>query len=208
MLLRGHYVVNSTNQRKEYFFTMLENPTYYSCQMNFTAMYAKNTLEGGTTYINENPPTQVINSAGVLVWKGWDFPATKQYPLIIIDANYTMKDYLGYDVGTYPVAGTPISSTFDMIGHKTPEIYPVSAINIQTNLCRTDISIPNNIVFSFTQGNAVYGSLVNVEPKNLIWMRVPDGTYTQIELQFIDQDFNTMVILDNQVHITVLIRDV
>ena len=54
-----------------------------------------------------------------------------------------MKDYLGYDVGTYPVAGTPISSTFDMIGHKTPEIYPVSAINIQTNLCRTDISIPN-----------------------------------------------------------------
>lgn len=207
MLLRGHYLKNTSTQAIKYFFAMIENPTYYSCEMTFTAMYAKGSSES-SSYVNENPPTQTYDSSGNSIWRGWDLPSTKQYPKVIMDANYTLKDFLGYAVGTYPPTGTPISTYYDTLGSIAPATYPVSAVNIQSNFCRSDIAIPDNILYSFSQGNSNYGDIINIEPKNLIWMRIPDGTYSQLELQFIDQDFQPMKILDSQVNITVLIREI
>jgi hypothetical protein len=89
-----------------------------------------------------------------------------------------------------------------------PQTYPVSALNIQSNFCYSDIAIPNNILYSFSQGNSSYGDLINIAIQNLIWVRIPEGTYSQLELQFIDQDFNQMKILDSQVNIIILIRDI
>jgi hypothetical protein len=37
---------------------------------------------------------------------------------------------------------------------------------------------------------------------------VPDGVYNQLEITFIDQDFNPMVILDSQINMMILLRDV
>jgi len=207
-ILSGHYLKDSRTQNNVYFISLIENPAYYACQTTFTSMYAKGSTDAGTTYINENPPAQVYDSNGNLVWKGWDFPATKQYPLVIMDELYTIKDFLGYKSGSYPASGTLVATTYDLLGQLTPETYPVSAVNIQSNLCSSDIAIPNNILYSFSQGNTQYGDLITVEPKNLIWMRIPDGVYPQLELQFIDENFSSMKILDSQVNIIILIREI
>lgn len=207
MLLKGHYLKNSSSQSNKFFFSMIENATYYRCEMTFDSMFAKGSSEA-SGYVNENPPTQVYDSNGNLVWRGWDLPSTKQYMNVIIDPNYTVSEFLGYTYGIYPPVGTLVSSYYGTLGNKAPETYPVSAINIQSNLCKSDIAIPDNILYSFSQGNSPYGDLINVEPKNLIWMRIPDGTYSQLELQFIDQDFQPMNILDDQVNIIMLIHDV
>ena len=206
MLLRGHYLKNNSTQSNLYFISMIENPTYYACEMSFTAMYALGSSDA-SNYTNPYPPTQTYDGNGNLIWKGWQLPSTKQYPQVIIDSNYNMKDFLGFVVGYYPSSNTPISTSYDILGTIAPATYPVSAINIQSNFCQSDIAIPNNILYSFSQGNNNYGDLITVEPKNLIWMKIPDGTYSQLELQFIDQDFNIMKILDNQVNIIILIRD-
>jgi hypothetical protein len=209
MLLRGHYVVNSQTNNKMYFISFTENPAYYATEFSFLSMFAKGTADAGTNYINENPPSQIFNSSGNLINIGWDFPATAQYPqLLFDDATKTLKDFFGINQGIYPPIGTPVSHEFDMLGQVAPFTYPVSAINIQSNFCRSNIAIPDNILYSFSQGNSAYGDLINIEPKNLIWISVPDGTYSQLELQFIDQDFNPMKILDNQVNINILIRDI
>ncbi len=208
MLLRGHYLKDNKTQNKVFFVELIENPTYYACEITFTAMFAKGTADAGTNYTNENPPTQVYDTSGNLVWKGWDFPSSKQYPQVIMSSSSNMKEFLGFEVGTYPAPNSPIATTYDVLGTIAPMTYPVSAVNIQSNFCSNQIAIPNNIMFSFSQGNASYGDLIIKEPQNLIWCKIPDGTYSQLELQFIDQDFNPMKILDSQVNITLLIRDI
>ena len=119
MYLRGHYLKNSNTQKNVYFVNFIENPTYYGCQINFTSMYAKNSVDA-TTYINENPPTQVYNSNNVLVWKGWDYPILKQFPQVIMDTKYEMMTFLGYKVGYYPPSNTLVSTTFETLSQNTP----------------------------------------------------------------------------------------
>lgn len=208
MLLRGHYLKDTKTQNKVYFISLIENPTYYACQINFTSMFAKGSVDATTNYVNENPPTQVYDTNGNLVWKGWDFPTTKQFPQVLILSTNKMGDFLGFNVGTYPASNIPVTSSYSVLSQIAPNTYPVSAVNIQSNFVSNQIAIPNNILYSFSQGNSAYGDLILKEPQNLIWCKIPDGTYSRLELQFIDQDFNSMKILDNQVNILVMIRDI
>ncbi len=206
MLLRGHYLKQASNQNKVFFISFTENPTYYATELIFYSMYAFGTQ---TEFINENQPVSRIDpDTGATVWSGWKMPAVREYPKVIFSESSKMREFLGFNVGTYPPLYTPVNSMFDMLGQIAPMTYPVSAINIQSNFCYSNIAIPNNILFSFSQGNSSYGDLIVKDPQNLIWCRIPDGIYNQLELLFIDQDFNPMKILDNQLNITILIRDV
>jgi hypothetical protein len=198
MLLRGHYLKQASNQNKVFFISFTENPTYYATELIFYSMYAFGTQ---TEFINENQPVSRIDpDTGATVWSGWKMPATREYPKVIFSESSKMREFLGFNVGTYPAVGTPVNSMFDMLGQIAPMTYPVSAINIQSNFCYSNIAIPNNILFSFSQGNSSYGDLIVKDPQNLIWCRIPDGIYNQLELLFIDQDFNPMKILDNQLN--------
>jgi hypothetical protein len=207
MLLRGHYLKDANTQNNVYFISLIENPTYYACQITFKSMFARGTDNAGVNYINENPPSQVYDTNGNLMWTGWDYPTTQQYPKIIFTSEGKISEFLGFKPETYPVNAS-IATSYDILGTIAPQTYPVSALNIQSNLCYSDIAIPNNILYSFSQGSSPYGELINISPINLIWSRIPEGTYSQLELQFIDQDFNKMKILDSQVNIIILIRDI
>lgn len=207
MSLRGHYLKDSRTQNKVFFISLIENATYYACEMSFTSMYAKGSADA-SVFVNENPPTQVYDANGNLVWKGWDYPATKQFPQVVFSETGKIKEFLGFKIGTYPAVGTTVSTTFDLLGQIAPQTYPVSAINIQCNFCKSLIAIPENVLYSFSQGNASYGELIEVHPQNLIWCPIKDGGYNELELTFVDQDFESMEILDPQVNIMILIRDV
>lgn len=191
MFVRGHYLRNSKNNEIVFFISLTENAAYYACQINFTAMYTLSTI--GTNFIHENSTL-------------WSLPAVSAYPQVVLKSTNTMKDFLGFEVGVYP-NNAPLQSVYKVLGTVTPVVSPVSAINIQCNMCRSDIAIPDNVLYSFSQGNASYGDLLLKEPQNLIWMRVPNGTYSNLELNFLDQDFQPMKILDSQVNFIILIRD-
>lgn len=207
MLLKGHYVVDANTQKKLFFIEFIENAVYYATEITFTSMFAKGTPDAGTNYFNENPPSQDYDASGNLVWSGWDFPSTKQYPQIIFDDTSNIKKFLGFENSTIPASNTPVALTTDVLSSKAPETMPVSSVLIQTNFCRSDIAIPNNILYSFSSSNSSYGDILEKNPTNLIWMNVPDGTYSQIDLTFIDQDYQPMKILDNQLNITLLLRE-
>jgi len=206
MLLKGHYLIDTKTSNKIYFIEMIENPTYYACEITFTSMPAKSSFDP-TIYTHPNPPTTIIDGSGNTVYKGWDLPSYKNFPQVIMSSSSNMKEFLGYVAGTYPASNVPVTTTYDILGTVAPKTYPVSAVNIQSNFCKSDIAIPDNILYSFSQGNAPYGDLILKEPNNLIWIKIIDGTYSKLDLTFIDQDFNPMKILDNQVNIIILIRD-
>lgn len=198
MYLRGHYLVDSRTLNKIYFISLLENPTYYACELTFISMYAN----GTPNYTNENLPTQVSG-----VWKGWLQPTIKQYPQVIFSSLYEIKDFLGFTIGTYPDPSTAVISSYQILGTNTPVTYPVSAINIQSNMCKSEIAIPDNVLFSFSQGTSNYGDLIIKEPQNLIWSRIPKGTYNELRLEFVDQDFDSVLFLDDQINFIILIRE-
>lgn len=206
MLLKGHYVVDANSQKKVYFIEFVENAIYYSAQITFTSMFARGSADATTNYINENPPTQDYDENGNLVYKGWQFPAQKTYPKIIFDDTSNIKKFFGFDNETIPADNTPIALTTDVLSSKTPETMPVSSVLIQSNFCRNDLAIPNNILFSFSSGTSSYGDILEKSPTNLQWLNVPDGTYSQLDLTFIDQDYMPMKILDDQLNITLLLR--
>ena len=47
-----------------------------------------------------------------------------------------------------PPSSAIVSTYYGTLGNTAPETYPVSAINIQSNLCKSEISIPDNILYS------------------------------------------------------------
>lgn len=63
MLLKGHYLKDANTQNNVFFISMIENPTYYACQITFKSMYAKGTDNAGVNYINENPPSQIYDTS-------------------------------------------------------------------------------------------------------------------------------------------------
>lgn len=207
MLLNGHYVVDANTQKKLFFIEFIENPIYYSTEVTFTSMFARGSADATTNYFNENPPSQDYDTNGNLVWNGWDFPTTKQYPKIIFDDSSNIKKFLGFSNSIIPADNTPILPSTDVLSTQTPETMPVSSVLIQTNFCRSEIAIPNNILYSFSSASSNYGDILERNPSNLIWMKVPDGTYSQIDLTFIDQDYKPMKILDDQLNITLLLRE-
>jgi hypothetical protein len=200
MFLKGHYIVNKNTMAKTYLISLLENPTYYACEMSFTLCP---TLQQ-TIYLagSGNSPWVLPN--------GTTQPS--DYPKVIFNSSSTINNFLGFPSGSsYPPTFAPSvakAAVYDILGPNVPETYPVSSINIQSNLCYSNIAIPNNILYTFSQGNAFYGDLIIKDPQNLIWCRIPDGIYNQLELTFVDQDFNQMKILDNQLNITILLRDI
>ena len=207
MTLKGHYVIDNITLKKKYFIEFQENAIYYACQIKFTSMYQKNSIEQNN-YTNENPASQDYDINGNLINIGWDYPSSsKQYPQIIFDSvSNGMAKFLGFNLGTYP-QNAPMAIEHEILGG-APEVYPVSSILIQSNMCRSEISVPDNIMYTFSQGETQYGALINKEPSNLIWMRIPEGSYSQLEIQFIDQNYLPMKILDDQINVVLLIREI
>ena len=52
-----------------------------------------------------------------------------------------------------------------------------------------------------------FGSNLNYSPYALKWVKIASGTYQKLEIQIVDQNLNSMVILDNNVCISLLINN-
>ena len=61
-------------------------------------------------------------------------PAVREYPKVIFSESAKMREFLGFNVGTYPPLHTPVNSMFDMLGQIAPMTYPVSATTVSYTL--------------------------------------------------------------------------
>jgi hypothetical protein len=136
--------------------------------------------------------TQPSNFAG--------YPAFVTAPsFIVLNNNFT--NLIGFTPGTYG-GGSVDSSTMSFY---TPQGSVVNSVVVRCSLVsNNNCGFPSDILGSFPI-NAQFGSNITYDPSFKKWLKVKSGTYNNI-ITFVDQNFNTITILDSNVCITLLIK--
>lgn len=165
--LNNHYMLDVDGIRT-YFLSIVANDSYYRTTIisNVVAL-----PPGGS-----NPNSLVTGSTMQLVLPNTNF-----------------KTILGFNAGTYPP--TSGSSSFAVNGPNIPVISSVSSVLVACNVSNNDFNQYRDVVAVFSP-NATYGSLLRIEPTQFIWYPVFDGSYSNVSLQFYDQNYNPLQLID------------
>lgn len=176
MISNGLYLVDSSGDFV-YYLEILENPTYYALQFNTFAF--PTALPSG--YTNPNSLT---------------FDGTAYCTQFIIPAT-NFSTLVGLTAGTYPavVGAADVSTLSDLI----PQIDPVESMILSTNLINNRFSNPPTLMYPFTTGGVSFGSLISSSPNNLLYLDVQSGQYNEIEICFLDQNYNKLPMRDTNI---------
>jgi hypothetical protein len=185
MLKNGHYL-NDDAGKKYFFIEFVENPTYYSVQLNMLPMYS--TLPTGWS-------------------KGgnWQLPSTQQTAQVTILSTGNFKDIIGFNPGNYPPSTR--STLYQKTSDYAPQISPISSLVLRCNIARNSNALPDDIVYSFSSGSTVWGGIINEKPNELYFSPVLNGTFDKLELTFLDQNFNPVDIIDPNILITLVVKN-
>lgn len=176
LITNGHYLVNGSGQNV-YYLEILENASAYAIQLNCFAF--PTALPAGWT-----------NPSGVT------FPGVASTPQFIIPAltTSTFTTLIGVNPGTYPAVVQ--ATTYSKISDFTPKTTPVENVLIRCSLLNNQISNPPDIIYSFNAASTGFGNLINAQPYQFLYLSVNDGYYSNIEIQFIDQQYRAININD------------
>jgi hypothetical protein len=185
MILVGMYLINPQGKHV-YYVTFLYNPTTYGVQL-----------------ILQVPPSSLpVGWTQPSNWIGYSsFPRTPRVQIL----NNNFGKIIGFTPRTYPL----ISSAFDVsfLNTLVPVGSNINSIIITCNLIDNAVGFPSNILDTMPISNTQFGSNINYSPPALKWIKLVPGTYQKLEIQFVDQNLNAMNIIDNNVCISLLIKN-
>lgn len=186
MFKNNHYLTN-TEGKQVYFIEFVENPAYYSVQLNLSPMYS--TLPSGWT-------------------KGgsWGLPSTQQTPIVNILSVGNFKSLIGFNAGSYPP--TTQSTLYQKLSDYAPQLSPISSLILRCNLARNNNALPNDVIYSFSAGATEWGGIINEKPNELYYSPLANGTADKLEITFLDQNFNRVEIIDPNILITIIIKEI
>jgi hypothetical protein len=75
------------------------------------------------------------------------------------------------------------------------------------SLCKNPLANPSNIIYSFSAAGVAFGETILSQPHALSFVDISNGYYNQFQLQFLDQNFNPLVIKDSNLVVMLLIKD-
>ena len=192
MISNGYYLVNGAGQNV-YYFTIQYNSYQYGNQI--LAYKVPTSLPSGYSY-----PTGYTIST---IFGGSGFPTVSRTPYITILSN-NFGTFLGYTAGTFPSAG----STVNYSGNSpiTPVGSTVNSIIVRCSLVDNKVSVPMDILDSFTIGDVGFGQNINYSPQVSKWVKLSSGSFSNFFITFCDQNLNNLAALDNNIMITLLFR--
>ena len=206
MVNENQYLYNISSGLNMYFIEIISNVTYYSNQLIMTPIpqslptgYVTGSMTiNGYTYagFNTNPTT-----AGVHGYNGDFYSMTGYTPQIIINSN--ISSIIGFSQATYP--STPTTSYYNILSNILPNATPVNSIIIRSNIISNSCCMPSDILDTFTINNT-FGSNITYIPTYKKWVNVKSGTFASLILIFQDQNFNTIEANDNNVLISLLLK--
>ena len=180
----GHFLVDSSGNYR-YYIVLETNASFYAVQVNCYAF-----------------PTSL--PAGWLNPAALPFPLVPTTPqLVVPDTNF--QQYIGFTAGTYPT--TPQTTEQSFLSDFTPQVSPVMSVVILCSLVNNRLSIPNNILYTFSPTGSGYGDLIQINPGQFSFAPIQDGLYQEFYVQLTDQNYNPLNILDNQLVLQLLIDD-
>jgi hypothetical protein len=186
LVSRGHYIKQVSSGNHIYHLELTSNPNYYAIQLN---CYAMRTESGD--YVRGSTE--------------WAWPTVATTVQIIFSTSNLFNDLLGFLPWTYPAVSDTNNHTF--LSEVTPDMNPVSSLMMTSSICtQGGFSDPDNIIFSFTSGTTGFGSMIEKAPVIKNFIKIRDGQYTNFTIEFLDQYYRRVDILDPSTVITVIFK--
>ena len=102
-----------------------------------------------------------------------------------------------------------LGSTKDIIdsdknSENVPRLENVEVVLVHCNLVNNSYQQPSRVLFIFVP-NKQYGQLISISPNSLIFLKMMNTEFSEIEIWFTDQNNNSLEIEDN-VNISLIIN--
>lgn len=202
MVQNEHYLETVENNNYIYFIEILANSTYYAVEVRLSSISSMMDFGSGLA-----PITDYCKAPNSAIWK---VPDTFQTPEFIIPSNNNFGKLIGHNAGTLSMnlTGVTINKQYSFLNNYAATVDPSSSFIVTCNLVNNDMSIPNNVLYSFTIPNGVsFGDLISPQTE-VIYAKIKEGTYKEINLVIYDQEFNEMAILDPNLLIVMSIKNI
>lgn len=183
-IANGLYLINAEGNYV-YYLTMLYNTTFYAVQI--VAQFVPTSLPSGWS--------QPSN------WHGYN--ATSVTPFIVI-IQEAFGDVIGFEQGYHPVNQYVQSSE---LSTKVPQGSIINSLVLRCNLVDNECGFPTDSLCAIPI-TTTFGSNINYTPPIQHDIRCVSGTYQAVEFYFSDQNLNPVYILDNNVSISILLKNV
>ena len=185
MIANGFYLVDN-NGDNVYYMSLIANPTSYG--VSLVQILVPTSLPSGWS--------QPANFAG--------YPTTSKTMKFTTDASQ-FNLLIGFPASTTfngGATGQTFNSTF------TPQLSPTSTVLVKCSHANNPLSLNNDssIIYSFTTRGTAYGSLIEIEPANIVYYQITSNSNNLI-LEFTDQDNAPLQIIDPNMSVLLLISD-
>jgi hypothetical protein len=199
MITNGHYIIDSSG-KFVYYAEMILNPTRYAVQLNTflvpVALPATYTIPvgfGGFPTIAQNPVLTIPPNFNVIVGYVSGFQT---------NANVANA----YVPPVSPYVSKLTNGTLSYISTTNPNVQPNSSIYFSMSNINNPYSIPSSIIYALVPQGAV-GELIIERPPAFIWNKLIDGTYNELQLQFLGTNLTPIKLNDPQMTILLAIKD-
>ena len=190
MILNGHYMLDSSGDAV-YFLSMEINQTYYGVQLY--SYQLDTTIQSANSYTLPSSATWTVPT--VATNAQFYFPSNNFYQIVGFSQDYY-----------FPTNSTGYTQTETIVSPNSPQITPYSSFLISCSMVNNEAVIPNNIIFSYTFGDTVFGSLYFNSVPFPAFNDIQDGNYTQFIVNILDQNYNNVVFQDSNTVILLLIK--
>ena len=189
MASRGHMLETIDGSNFIYFFELRTNSTYYSTSIKLSSLSDQYDFNDGQGL---RPITDVVKKPST-----FKLPTTFQAPEIIIPSNNNFGSLLGFSGTISMDTSSDITNRSETFLNTTvPNMMPSSSYILTCNLVSNEMSIPDNVFFSFTIPNNVgFGDVISPN-LDLVHSKIKVGVYNHIEVRIYDQNFVPLQVRD------------
>lgn len=189
MASRGHMLETLDGSNFIYFFELRTNSTYYSTSIKLSSLSDQYDFNDGQGL---RPITDVVKKPST-----FKLPTTFQAPEIIIPSNNNFGSLLGFSGTISMDTSSDITNRSETFLNTTvPNMMPSSSYILTCNLVSNEMSIPDNVFFSFTIPNNVgFGDVISPN-LDLVHSKIKVGVYNHIEVRIYDQNFVPLQVRD------------
>ena len=181
----GYYLINSLGQFV-YYLVLLYNDTTYGVQL-----------------ISYGIPLTLPS--------GWSLPSNfpgfylaSYSPQIIIASTSTFGKIIGFATGTFP--STNILTFYSILNTLVPLGSNINSLIVRCSLVDNQVGVPTDILDTMPV-TSQFGSNINYQPPIEKWIKLTPGVHQFLSITFVDQNLNSIVALDSNVCISLLIKN-
>lgn len=184
-IANGLYLINASG-KYVYYLTLLYNPTFYAVQV--IAQFVPLSLPSGWS--------QPAN------WVGFNANPSPFTPILGVTTE-EFGNVIGFELGNYPPLNTTETST---LSTKTPQGSIVNSLIVRCSLVDNECGFPSDILDTIPITSA-FGTNINYQSTQLKWVKLSSGIFQSFNITFVDQNLNSIIALDNNVCISLLLKN-